>query len=65
MAEKKYSEWCLANAPTWHVEEEEGRQLSEVLDKLLSLMVRRLDKEGMGVVTAKSFASKRSAANGR
>ncbi|KAL1530238.1 hypothetical protein AB1Y20_001153 [Prymnesium parvum] len=55
IAQHKYGEWCTQNAPNWAVEQEDGRHLDEVFEKLLQLLVARLDVEGAGYLSAKSF----------
>ena len=53
-----YNEWIAKNAPSWKKEETEGRQLEEVLEKIIQFMIVRLDVDESGTVTLKDFDAK-------
>ncbi|KAL3914158.1 MAG: hypothetical protein SGPRY_007723, partial [Prymnesium sp.] len=53
---RRYTEWCTHNAPSWEVEQQEGRHIDEAFSKILFLLIARLDVEHIGVVTAKGLA---------
>ena len=48
--------WSAAHPMDWTVEQEGGRAIEDVLSKLVSLIVHRLDVDENGVVEAKDFA---------
>ena len=52
-----FNDWAESNVPSWKKEETEGRQLEEVLEKLLQFMINRLDVDESGTVTNKDFTN--------
>lgn len=47
--------WMKNNSVRWVVEQEGGRRIEDVLDKLLNTVVHRLDADMNDVITANDF----------
>lgn len=56
--EDEFADWVSRNAPNYKKEETGGRSLHEVLDKLLALLLHRLDADRTGSLDTEEFKSK-------
>jgi len=57
-SEDEFAGWVSRNAPNYKKEETEGRSLHEVLDKLIVLLIHRLDVDKSGSLDADDFKTK-------